>query len=75
VAAGCAPSRAAWPAARQDDELLSDLYQGHALALLRMANLLLRDKASAEDVVQDAFLNLHRALGAGCRAPAAAPGA
>jgi RNA polymerase sigma-70 factor (sigma-E family) len=46
----------------QADDLVSDLYQAHALALIRMATLLLRDQASAEDVVQDAFLSLYKAL-------------
>lgn len=44
------------------DELVRDLYQAHGLALIRAAKLLLRDQPSAEDVVQDAFLNLYRAL-------------
>jgi RNA polymerase sigma-70 factor (sigma-E family) len=46
----------------QTDDLIRDLYQAHALALIRVAKLLLRDQASAEDVVQDAFLSLYRAL-------------
>jgi RNA polymerase sigma-70 factor (sigma-E family) len=46
----------------QEGELVSRLYQAHALTLVRMARLLLRDQASAEDVVQDAFLGLYRAL-------------
>jgi len=44
------------------DALVADLHQAHALTLVRMANLLLRDKESAEDVVQDAFIGLYRAL-------------
>lgn len=44
------------------DELVRDLYQAHGLALIRAAKLPLRDQPSAEDVVQDAFLNLYRAL-------------
>ena len=44
------------------DEIVSQLYQASALGLIRLAKLLLRDQASAEDVVQDAFLNLYRAL-------------
>jgi RNA polymerase sigma-70 factor (sigma-E family) len=44
------------------DDLVSGLYQDHALALVRMARLLLCDQPSAEDVVQDAFLGLYRAL-------------
>jgi RNA polymerase sigma-70 factor (sigma-E family) len=46
----------------QADELVSGLYRAHALTLVRMARLLLRDQPSAEDVVQDAFLGLYRAL-------------
>jgi RNA polymerase sigma-70 factor (sigma-E family) len=47
---------------RQADDLINDLYQAQALALVRVAKLLLRDQASAEDVVQDAFLGLYKAL-------------
>jgi RNA polymerase sigma-70 factor (sigma-E family) len=54
------------PAARPDgheaDDLVRDLYQVHALALIRAAKLLLRDQQSAEDAVQDAFLGLYQAL-------------
>jgi RNA polymerase sigma-70 factor (sigma-E family) len=46
----------------QAGELVARLYQAHALTLVRMARLLLRDQPSAEDVVQDAFLGLYRAL-------------
>jgi RNA polymerase sigma-70 factor (sigma-E family) len=38
---------------------LSALYAAHHLGLVRMAVLLVDDFASAEDVVQDAFLALH----------------
>jgi len=44
------------------DDLVRDLYQVHALALIRAAKLLLRDQPSAEDAVQDAFLGLYQAL-------------
>jgi RNA polymerase sigma-70 factor (sigma-E family) len=44
-------------------QLIDELYRGHALRLTRMALLLVGDKPSAEDVVQDAFLGLFRALG------------
>jgi hypothetical protein len=47
---------------QQASDLVSDLYQAHALSRVRMAKLLLRDQPSAEDVVQDAFLRLYRAL-------------
>ncbi len=36
------------------------LYQAHALALIRLAYLMLGDRASAEDVVQEAFCGLYR---------------
>ena len=39
---------------------IEDLYREHALGLVRFALLLTRDRATAEDVVQDAFLGLHR---------------
>jgi RNA polymerase sigma-70 factor (sigma-E family) len=43
-------------------ELVAGLHRAHALTLVRAAKLLLRDQQSAEDVVQDAFLSLYRAL-------------
>jgi len=36
------------------------LYQAHALSLARLALLMLGDAHAAQDVVQDAFLGLHR---------------
>jgi RNA polymerase sigma-70 factor (sigma-E family) len=50
------------PPDRHADDLVSGLYEAHALALVRTAKLLLHDQASAEDVVQDAFFGLYRAL-------------
>jgi RNA polymerase sigma-70 factor (sigma-E family) len=44
------------------DDLVAELHRAHALSLVRLANLLLRDSQAAEDVVQDAFLGLYRAL-------------
>jgi len=44
------------------DDLVHGLYREHAVTLVRMAKLLLRDRESAEDAVQDAFLGLYRAL-------------
>ena len=58
AAAGCAAAAAVQQAA----ELVRDLYQAHAVALVRTAKLLLHDQPSAEDVVQDAFIGLYRAL-------------
>jgi RNA polymerase sigma-70 factor (sigma-E family) len=36
------------------------LYQAHALGLIRLAVIMLGDRPSAEDVVQDAFTGLYR---------------
>jgi RNA polymerase sigma-70 factor (sigma-E family) len=47
---------------RSTDEVVADLHREHALTLVRMANLLLRDRQGAEDVVQDAFISLYRAM-------------
>jgi RNA polymerase sigma-70 factor (sigma-E family) len=46
---------------RQDaDEALVALYTAHYRSLVRMAALLLHDTPAAEDVVQDAFVAMHR---------------
>ncbi|MEY2470768.1 MAG: hypothetical protein QOK28_97 [Actinomycetota bacterium] len=42
-------------------EVLSDLYREHYKSLVRLAALLLDDVPAAEEVVQDAFVRLHRA--------------
>ena len=42
-------------------EGVDDLYRVHAVGLVRFALLLVGDRATAEDVVQDAFLGLYRA--------------
>lgn len=43
-------------------DVVADLYQAHGLALVRAATMLVGDKPTAEDVVQDAFIGLYRAL-------------
>jgi RNA polymerase sigma-70 factor (sigma-E family) len=43
-------------------DLVADLYQAHGLALVRTALMLVGDKPTAEDVVQDAFIGLYRAM-------------
>ena len=45
----------------ETEHVVSDLFQAHSPALLRLALLLVGDQPSAEDVVQDAFIGLHRA--------------
>jgi RNA polymerase sigma-70 factor (sigma-E family) len=47
----------------QAEQIVADLYLAHGLALVRLALMLTGDKATAEDVVQDAFLGLYRAIG------------
>jgi RNA polymerase sigma-70 factor (sigma-E family) len=42
------------------DAALAELYAGHYARLVRLAVLLLRDQALAEDVVQDSFVAIHR---------------
>jgi RNA polymerase sigma-70 factor (sigma-E family) len=49
------------PAGRAES-LVDDLFRTHAVALVRVATLLLGDQPSAEDVVQDAFFGLYRGL-------------
>ena len=39
---------------------VTELYQGHAVGLIRLAIVMLGDRVAAEDVVQDAFLGLYR---------------
>jgi RNA polymerase sigma-70 factor (sigma-E family) len=50
----------ALPAGLDARQHVSDLYQSHALALVKLAVLMTGDKSTAEDVVQDAFLGLYR---------------
>jgi RNA polymerase sigma factor (sigma-70 family) len=45
-----------------DGKLVAGLYHEHGLALVRTAMLLVGDKPTAEDIVQDAFAGLQRAL-------------
>lgn len=44
------------------DQTLTDLYAAHWAGLVRLAWLLVRDSARAEDVVQDAFISSYRRL-------------
>jgi RNA polymerase sigma-70 factor (sigma-E family) len=40
--------------------VIDELYRDHAVGLIRVALLLVGDQATAEDVVQDAFVGLYR---------------
>ena len=42
------------------DDAIADLYAAHWTGLVRLAWLLLRDDLAAEEVVQDAFIAVHR---------------
>ena len=44
------------------NDVVASLFRVHGLSLIRMALLLTGAQATAEDVVQDAFLGFHRAL-------------
>ncbi len=48
------------PAAPAPAEAVTALYQAHALGLIRLAVIMLGDRAAAEDVVQEAFCGLYR---------------
>lgn len=43
------------------DEALTALYSAHYRSLVRLSALLVRDVATAEEVVQDSFVAMHRA--------------
>ena len=55
---------AAYREAAPPGQLVDELYRGHALRLTRTALLLVGDRPSAEDVVQEAFIGLLRGLAA-----------
>jgi RNA polymerase sigma factor (sigma-70 family) len=68
--AGCRPSSGqaqsarerASAGARPADDLVERLFRAHSLTLVRTALLLVGDRGSAEDVVQEAFLGLYRSV-------------
>ena len=47
---------------RDPDALIEELFREHAGSLVRMARLFADDRNAAEDLVQEAFLRLRRAL-------------
>ncbi len=54
---------AASTAAAESEEAVALLYQVHAAPMIRLAVVMLDDRAAAEDVVQDAFCALYRRFG------------
>jgi len=60
---GMAPAADPATAASSDAaDLVADLYRFHGLTLVRVALVLVGDKPTAEDVVQEAFIGLYRAF-------------
>jgi RNA polymerase sigma-70 factor (sigma-E family) len=60
AAAAQAPAvRGAGAAVRDADAAVTELYAAHYRSLVGLAALLLRDQATAEQVVQDAFVAMH----------------
>jgi RNA polymerase sigma-70 factor (sigma-E family) len=48
------------PAGLSAEGAVTELYQAHALGLIRLAYVMLGDRPAAEDVVQEAFCGLYR---------------
>jgi RNA polymerase sigma-70 factor (sigma-E family) len=63
VPPGAATSDGAAPGVRgkMPDEAVTVMYRAHYAALVRLAAVLVGDVATAEDVVQDSFIAMHRA--------------
>ena len=64
--AGWPDSGTGWPdgAAGEDAaQAVTALYEAHAVGLIRLAVVMLGDRAAAEDVVQEAFCGLYRRWG------------
>ena len=54
------PGRRHWPPGEDAASAVTALYRAHALAMIRIALLMVGDRGAAEDVVQDAFLGVYR---------------
>jgi len=59
VRAAGRPKAGRSPAASAE-RAVTELYQAHALGMIRLAHIMLGDQQSAEDVVQEAFCGLYR---------------
>ena len=55
-----APAGAPGQRAGSAEQAVTELYQAHALGMIRLAHIMLGDQQSAEDVVQEAFCGLYR---------------
>jgi len=58
-----APSPPAWLEPEDPSLAVTALYDEHALSLIRVAHIMLGNRAAAEDVVHDAFCGLYRRWG------------
>jgi len=54
------PAGAPGQQAGSAEQAVTELYQAHALGMIRLAHIMLGDQQSAEDVVQEAFCGLYR---------------
>ncbi|MGI5259204.1 RNA polymerase sigma factor [Streptomyces angustmyceticus] len=61
--AGAGPPAGGAPAPPEPRPTISELYHAHRLNMVRLAVLLVDDRATAEDVVQDAFAALYKRHG------------
>jgi RNA polymerase sigma-70 factor (sigma-E family) len=59
-------------ATRDPDALVADLFAAEGRSLVRLARIFCDDRNAAEDLVQEAFIRLHRAAGS-IRDPGRAP--
>jgi RNA polymerase sigma-70 factor (sigma-E family) len=62
VGAGARPAGGWRPGQNVTVDVVTSLFRAHGLELIRTAVLLTGDRATAEDIVQDAFLGLYLAL-------------
>ena len=60
TASPVAGAAATGPVAGDAEASVAALYEAHALGMIRLAHIMLGDRQSAEDVVQEAFCGLYR---------------
>jgi len=48
------------PSLWSPDEAVTQLYSGHYASLVRLSTMMLADQGRAEEIVQDAYVSLHR---------------
>ena len=70
---GTASSAASPQVVLDRDDAVAVLFRRHSTDLVGLAFCLIGDREAAEEVVQDGFVALHRALGGAARAPPRSP--